>query len=458
MEDQTVVKKGVVTKESAPQGTQIVVQELRIIAPDRTPKDIADFITALRNAEAVYVPQRARLYDLYTNVLLDGKLSGMIAKRIADVLNKNLYFKDKAGKKDDQITDLIETMVFRNMLKKIMETPGWGVSGFEFEPGPKFHWKEIPRKHIKPEKKMIAFDQYGEDGVSYEGVSNLWILGETRDLGYLARCAPYALWKRGNFADWAQYIEIFGQPVRIAKYDGYDMKTKMELQEVLENAGSSLAMLLPKQAEFEIMDGKQSNGDGQLQERFKQACDEELAVIVFAVTETTNSSRSSGYAQAKEHGKQKLDITKDDMKYILNTLNTSEFFTILRSYGYNPDGGKFCYEKEIDVEALKARAEVDQIVSTKVPFSDDYWYDTYGVTKPDNYDELKAKMDAEKTASEKDVMEEDNTPGLKKHISGKPKPALKNKDNPIMAKNLAAKRSFITFLRTALADFFDPAP
>jgi hypothetical protein len=442
-ENKTVVK----TEE--PQPTQLVVQELRIMSADRNRKDIGDFKSALVAAESVHYPQRVRLYDLYEDIMLDGHLTGIIGKRIDAVLNKSLFFKDAAGNRVEEMDDVIESMVFRDIVKKILESVMWGISGIEFVPGAEIAFKEIPRKHIKPHKKMIAFEQYGEEGRSYDSVSNIWVIGDEKNLGSLLKCSFYALWKRGNMADWAQYIEIFGQPVRVVYYDAYDTKTKMELRQVLDESGSSLAMMIPKQAQFEMKDGKQSNGNGELQEKFHSILNEEMSIVVLGNTETTRSSKSSGYAQSKEHGKQQLEITKSDLKFVKNLLNEKHFIAILKSYGLPVEGGRFEYEKEIDLEQLKARLEIDREVSTKVPIPDDYWYKTYGIPKPDNYDELKAKMEAKAAAlippAKEDPAEDDpeNTPPPKK------KPALKG--------NLKSRSRWLA-LRAAVADFFDPAP
>jgi len=449
--------KKLVTKTEAPKDGTVIVQEMRIVAPDRSNKDINDFKTAMINAEAVYTPHRARLYDLYTDNMLDGVLTGVIKKRIDAVLNKKIYYSDANGKRIDAFDKTIKSKVFRNIMEKIMETPGWGISGMEFIPGPKLKFKEIPRKHIKPEKKLLTFDQYGEDGIMYEGISNLWIVGEDKDLGYLLKCSPYVIYKRGNMGDWGQYIEIFGQPVRIIYYDAYDQKTKMELREVLDQSGSSLAMMIPKQAQFEMKDGKQSNGNGELQEKYKQACDEEIRMIVLCNTETTGSSKGSGYAQAKEHGKQQLDITKSDMEYVINYLNDDHFIEILKSYSLPiVEGGSFKFEKEIDVEALKSRIDIDtKIAGQKVPIEDDYWYETYGIPKPANYNELKAKIEAEKAIqNQPPPPEEDPAP------PAPAKPEKKKNEKPPKPKQKENLKSdgFWFRLRAELANFFDPAP
>jgi SPP1 gp7 family putative phage head morphogenesis protein len=379
--------------ENGPKNAPLIVQELNVMSADRSRKDVGDWRSAHQTAEAIHFPNRCRLYDLYDDILLDGHLTGIIGKRMDAVINKSLYF-EKDGKRIEALDDLIESATFTDVIRTILETPLWGISGIEFIPGRNFAWKPIPRKHIKPEKGFIAYEQYGEDGVDYQGVSNIWIMGKPRDLGLLLKCSPYALWKRGGMSDWAQYVEIFGQPVRVIKYDSYDQKTKMELKEVLQESGSSLALMIPKQADFDMKDGKQSNGTGELHVNFKGACDSEMSIIILGNTETTTSSKSSGYAQSKEHSKQQLEITKSDLKYVRNLLNEPEFLAILKSYGFPVDGGRFRFEKEIDLDALITRLSIDEKVHSKVPISDDYWYETYGVPKPDNYEELKAAMAA----------------------------------------------------------------
>jgi len=432
---------------------QLVVNELNVMSADRSRKDISDFKNALQSAESVWNPNRVQLFNLYEDVMLDGHLSGIISKRFDAVLNKSIYF-EKDGKRDDQFDDLIESEEFREVVRKLMETQGWGLSGIEFVPGEKFCFKEIPRKHIKPEFGKITFEQHGEEGILYADLTNVWVMGKEKDLGYLLKCSPYALYKRGNYGDWAQYVEIFGQPVRVIYYDSYDTKTKMELRQVLDEAGSSLALMIPKQATFEMKDGKQSNGDGQLQERFKIALDSEMSIIVLGNTETTASSKSSGYAQSAEHGKQQMEITKSDLKYVRSMLNSDKFLSILQSYGYNVEGGKFKFEKEIDLGTLKTRMEIDEKLSAKVPISDDYWYDNYGVPKPDNYEELKAQKEEERQARLNSPTP-DNEDDQQENEAGKKAGKTADKADKKPLKKGLISRGLWFNLRAALADFFD---
>ncbi len=381
-------------KRGSKKPQKTVIQDLTLVAPDRNRKDVGKLKTAVERAESIHMPSRTALYDLYHDVVsLDGHLSGILQKRTGAVANKTLKFVKKGGKKVDAMDDLIGSLKFNRLVELIMEQRYWGVSGVEFIVGQEFDFEEIPRKHIRIEKGQIVKSQYDFTGTPIDELPFVWVVGNKYELGRLLQCSMYALYKRSGFGDFAQYVEIFGQPVRIIYYDAYDTRTKQELRTLLDNTGSSLAMMIPKQAQFEMLDGKTSNANGDLQTKLIRSCNDEMDIAILGNTETTSSSSSSGYAQAKEHGKQQLEITKSDLKFVANTLNDPAFLKILASYGYPVEGGAFEFEMDVDLDNLKKRLDIDTAVAGKVPVADDYWYETYGIPKPDNYDELKAKQE-----------------------------------------------------------------
>ncbi|AYD48211.1 phage portal protein family protein [Arachidicoccus soli] len=433
----------------------LVVQEINMISVDRSPKDIANWRDALINAENVFYPNRTRLYDLYKDVELDGHLSGIIQKRIDAVLNKNIWYQDASGKRVEEMDALIESTVFRNLVKLIMESILWGVSGVEFVPGKKVEFKPIERKHIRPDTQQILINQSDYEGIPYAGNPFIWVVGEPKDLGLYLKCSFYALIKKGGFSDWAQYVEIFGQPVRIIYYDAFDDKTRIQLKQVLDESGSSLALMIPNQAKFELMDGKTSNGDGQLQERLKNSCNDELSIIILGNVETTSSSHGGSNAKAQEQGKQQLEITKSDLAFVRNTLNCDKFIAILDSYGYKVAGGKFAVEEEFDYRELSQRVVIDTQVATQVPIADDYWYDTYGIPKPDNYDELKKKFDLQKAAATKAISAGQQE--QEKVSKADEDPEAISLNPPLGGSGGGRSLSQWHKFRAALADFFDPA-
>lgn len=424
------------TKAAEQTAASLIFNQLMLNNVDRTPKDVGSWRDAHKQAESIHFPNRTRLYDLYADVILDGHLSGLMMKRVESVLNKKLRFvRDSKEVKD--ICKLIGTNEFRRAMKEVLLSIFWGVSGMEFIPGEKFDFKELPRKHIKPEKKILANHQTDYEGIPYEDISNVWVIGEERDLGLLLKCAFYVLLKKGTFSDWANYIEIFGQPLIVTKYDTYDQKTKDQLAKFMAELGASLRLSIPKQADFEVVDGKTSNGNGDLQNQFKDACNDELSVLVLGNTETTKSSKSSGYAQSKEHGKQQLEITKSDIQLVCNYLNSDKFRSILKSYGYEVEGGEFVIEEQMSFEDQKSRSEVLKTLKNdlNLPLSDDQLYEEFGVIKPADYDTQKQQQASQTTGPDDEP--EDPAPG-----NNKPK----DKGNP----RLTWKEQLLS----NMADFF----
>lgn len=418
---------------------KITLNDIRINTVNRSKKDIEGWRNAHKAAEVVGNPNRVRLYDLYDDVLLDGHLSGVIQKRIDQVLNKEVQYIGADGKRVDAMDALIRSSTFRGIMLAIMETTFWGTTGLEFVSGPELQYHQIPRKHIKPELGIISFEQNSTQGVAYADFPMVWVMGNPHDLGLLLKCAPYAIYKRDAMADWANYIEIFGQPVRVVKYDAYDEQTKIELKEVLDESGSSLALMIPKQAEFDMKDGKQSNGNGELQETFKNALNQEMSIIVVGNTETTTNGKTGSQAKSKVHSEQQNEIVKSDLYYTAYMLSEPRFQKILKSYGWPvQEGGRFQFKKDIDINYLSERITIDKEIATLgVPLDDDYFYNTYGIEKPANYDELKKKKAKQSTPP---APEDQPEPGKRK-----PAPGSKKKESKLRG------------LMNYLSDFFPDA-
>jgi phage gp29-like protein len=430
----------------APEQTNepLVINNFVLQNTDRTPKDVGNWRDAHKAAESIYYPNRSRYYDLLKDVELDGHLSGIWSRRVSAAVNKKYVFVDADKKPVDDINLLVKSLEFRDMMKSIMTSISHGIVGFEFVPGEKFCWKEIDRKHIKPEKKVLTINQTDYDGIQYEDIDNIWVVGKERDLGLFLKAAFYVLLKKGNFTDWATYIEIFGQPIMKFLYDTFDEKTKLQITKLMENAASSTRIMLPKQADFDVLDGKTSNGNGDLQDKFKDACNDELSILILTVTETTKASSSSGYAQSNTQSDQQFEVTTDDIQFLTGLLNSDKFLSILASYGYAVEGGSFVMEEPKKAADQLVRVQVLQgLKNIGLPLDDDEMYEEFGISKPADYD---AQKTIQQQAQQPDDFNEEDAPGNK--------PAKKDKPpkSPEKAKLNGKEKLMIKFL-----NFFAPA-
>ena len=70
------------------------------------------------------------------------------------------------------------------------------------------------------------------------------------------------------------------------------------------------------------------------------------------------------------------------------------FKDLLLKHGY-PADGEFDFTED-ETTSLTDRIAVDVQLNGIIPISDEYFYETYGIPKPENYQELKTKMDEAK--------------------------------------------------------------
>ena len=93
----------------------------------------------------------------------------------------------------------------------------------------------IPRKHVDPTRKLILRRQTDITGTSWDEFSDLLFVGSADDMGLLAKAAPWVIYKRNTAADWAQFAEIFGMPIREYIYETDDDDARQRAIDDAEN-------------------------------------------------------------------------------------------------------------------------------------------------------------------------------------------------------------------------------
>lgn len=370
-------------KKATNQETAIIVNNLTIKAADRSAVDIKKWKEALQSADR---GRKSALLDLYTNILIDPYLSDSLEKRIEAIINADIVYSDATGKADPVIDTLIDTLEFENLLKSLYSFKIWGgsMTMVDFTPEGKLTVWDVPKKHIRIDKKMIVFDQNDETGYSIEGDDRFIMLGDTKDHGLILKACPYVIYKRGGFGDWAQFAEIFGMPFRKATYSAQDEATRVLLEKAMEKAGAAMYGIFPEGAGFEILDSK-TQGNGALYKLLRDACNEEILVSILGQTMTTmnGSSRS----QSETHMEVQLNKHKADRRLMQRLLN-EYFLPFLISRGYVKPGGWFSLPEKGESISLKDRITIDTELANMIDIPVNYFYDTYGIPKPEKEDEI----------------------------------------------------------------------
>ena len=368
--------------------------------PQRVGIGLGDYMQAIRSAENVDFTRRVRLYDIYSESLMDPHLFSVVQKRKSGVLSRKIEFR-RNGIPDDKVNEQISSPWFLRFISDALDAEYWGFTLVQFYINTKgwIDYYLAPRKHIDPVLRIIKTRQEDINGESFDNYGDLLMIRGKEPLGILARTAPYVIYKRGTIGDWAQFSEIFGMPVRKYTYDAADPEALHNAMEAAREQGGGMDFFCPEGSNLEFVETGNTTGSSELYSSLVERCNAEMSKAVLGNTLTTEASETGTQALGTVHQDIEQELEEQDALSILNLLNydMTDIFAFL---GVNTKGGEFVYVEDADMEQVKTRAELLEKAVTVfgLPLDDDYLYEQLNVEKPDNYEQLKAEMEEKKKA------------------------------------------------------------
>lgn len=369
--------------------------------PQRFGIGLDDYMTAIRNAENVDFTQRVKLYDIYSESLMDPHLFSVVQKRKSGVLGRKIEFR-RNGVADDKVNVQISSPWFLRFLEDALDAQYWGFTLVQFYINEKgwIDYYLVPRKHIDPVLNIIKKRQSDVTGESFDEYADLLMIRGKEPLGILARTAPYVIYKRGTIGDWAQLAEIFGRPIRKYIYDAADPEARNATLEAASSQGGASVFLCPDGTKLEFVEPGNLSGSSEMYSSLTDRYNAEMSKAVLGNTLTTEASETGTQALGTVHNKVEQELVEQDALGILNLLNydmTDQFAAL----GVNTTGGEFVYVEEADLEQVKVKAELlEKAVNVfNLPLDDDYLYEQLNIERPDNYEQLKAEMEEKKKAA-----------------------------------------------------------
>lgn len=287
-----------------------VLIQLNEVAARLSQKDIATWRQAWQMALNVENPKRGRLYDCYTDALIDLHLTGCIGQRDGKTLQKKFVLKTEDGKEDDTAMKIFERQWFADFVSYVLESRYWGHSLIQLGDVTTVNGVRtftdvslVPRKHVIQEYGVIVKDA-GDDpqqGVSYRtGGLEKWCVevGKPRDLGLLLKCVPQAFSKKNMLAYWDVFGEIFGMPIRIAKTAAQTGSERSRIESMLANMGAAAWGLFPDGTDIDIKESSRGDAFNVYDKRIDRA-NSEMSKGVLNQTMTIDSG--SSLSQSEVH-------------------------------------------------------------------------------------------------------------------------------------------------------------
>ena len=315
---------------------------------------------------------------------------------------------NRDGEQDEAIMQQIKSPWFRSFIRDVMMAKFWGFSLFQFYKSKEWiSYDLIPRKHVDPVRQLILRRQTDISGIPWEEFADLLFVGSSNDMGLLAKTAPWVIYKRNTTADWAQFSEVFGMPIREYTYETDDDKARQRAIDDAQDIGSLAVLIHSKDSNMKLIESGNKTGTAELYERLVDRANSEISKLILGNTLTTEASETGTQALGTVHKKVEDRQTAADRNYILDILNY-EMTDILLAMGINTAGGEFFFTDPQEVD-LKEKTDILTTLANTfgLPVSHDWLYEQFGIERPKDYDKL-IKEREEQRAAQPEMLETQN--------------------------------------------------
>ena len=352
-------------------------------------------------------------FDLYEDMEeKDGHIAAELGKRRRALLvDWSVVPPDNPTPAEKRNAELLAELVgeiadFEDVLFDVTDAIGKGFSCCEIEwhkPGKYWVPKTITHRpqswftvHRGYRQQLRLRSNTTVDGIVGEPLQTFgWITHVHKaKSGYLERTAmfrqlvwPY-LFKNYSVGDLAEFLEIYGIPVRIGKYpSGASEKEKMTLLRALVGIGHNAAGIIPAGMELDFLDA--ATGDPKAFELMLNWCERTQSKVILGGTLTSGADgKSSTNALGNVHNEVRKDLRDSDIRQVGSTITRDLLYPLAVLNGLAPDGMRRCPVFRLDVgetEDMAAYAEaLPKLVDIGVQIPVQWAQEKLGIPQPED--------------------------------------------------------------------------
>ena len=352
-------------------------------------------------------------FDLYEDMEeKDGHIAAELGKRRRALLvDWSVVPPDNPTPAEKRNAELLAELVgeiadFEDVLFDVTDAIGKGFSCCEIEwhkPGKYWVPKTITHRpqswftvHRGYRQQLRLRSNTTVDGIVGEPLQTFgWITHVHKaKSGYLERTAmfrqlvwPY-LFKNYSVGDLAEFLEIYGIPVRIGKYpSGASEKEKMTLLRALVGIGHNAAGIIPAGMELDFLDA--ATGDPKAFELMLNWCERTQSKVILGGTLTSGADgKSSTNALGNVHNEVRKDLRDSDIRQVGSTITRDLLYPLALLNGLAPDGMRRCSVFQLDVgetEDMAAYAEaLPKLVDIGVQIPVQWAQEKLGIPQPED--------------------------------------------------------------------------
>lgn len=300
--------------------------------------EINNWLASREEVLNILRPRRQAWIEMCEMIITDATVLAEMNKRIDRVLNKEFKIVEFTDKKENlDKTDLFNKEWFYDWMRFELESIFYGHSlpyikkitdGFISE------IDIVDRKHVIPELNGYLPSLNGNEIIDYTQPPFSQYstpVGKNKKLGLFDAIAPLYILKKHSWANWDQFEEMFGVPIRIAKTASTDPKVKAAITAWLKDMGSANYGMFPKETDLEVVESKQTDAFSVFNEK-RKAANEEIATLINSQSEASNQNGSRAKTESVMSNTQD-ETTKSDLRFIYFQVNDKLMF-VMEGIGY----------------------------------------------------------------------------------------------------------------------------
>lgn len=187
--------------------------------------------------------------------------------------------------------------------------------------------------------------------------------------------------------NWAQFTETYGKPIRVGKYDSQITAEELStLKAAIKALGTDQGVVISKETEIEFIDYASKDKSQNLYETLCKFVTDRITRAILGQTLSTQEGDTGSYAQAKVHNEVRKDIAEEDIADLRRFLNVICGYADAVNFG---GSGIELWLASVSPVDLEKRIVIDEkLRAMGLPISQDHFYDTYEVDRPEKGQEL----------------------------------------------------------------------
>lgn len=338
--------------------------------------------------------------SVYRGMLYDAHIGGLARRRRAAV--KALDWKLETGKAKAKTVRLVQEALTRLDVPAIVGGL-WEAALFGYACA-EIMWEKreshvLPRAVITKPQEWFTFDSEGTllfmamgsaNGVPVPPRKFLLArqdatLKNPYGMADLARCFWPHTFKKGGLQFWLKFVEKYGSPKLVGKFDrNTPAKEQEELLALLEACVQDAVMVIPNDNSVEVLgqDSASLSGAAENYQAFLRFCRSEISIALLGQDQTTEADANRASATAG------LEVTSDirdaDAVMVQKAVQELVGWIVALNLGPDADAPEFVLYEQADAaaeaEADTKKAARDKAVAELRPYyTDDYLEKTYNL-------------------------------------------------------------------------------